>query len=143
MSNNASTYELQITVARLLEFSYAKNGEMTASILREAGPVKLKVSDDGTATLSGQSGKVTYSASTVLSEVGVQIRRVGISMSVNDEGNLQYQARFWTGAITLNTRGTIDVEALLLTCSGMLCRAARALQKRTGLIEQKLDRALK
>ncbi len=144
MPTRPNTYSLKITVARLLELSYARNEGITTSILRDVGPASISVDSNGIATLSGKAGNVTFSATDALKELGLEIRRVGISMDVNGEGELGYTARFmFAGALALSVRGTIDVEELILSCSGLLCRAARALKSRTASTDRELDRALK
>lgn len=143
MSVRPTNHRLKLTVARLLELSYAKKEGLTASIVREAGPAKITVSSDGTAMLSGNAGVVTFSASRAIEELGVSIRNIGVSMSVGEDGQLEYTARFFTGAVTLSASGTIDVEELILSCSGFLCRAARALNGRTRSVDAELERALR
>jgi hypothetical protein len=144
MPAHPSTYTLKITVARLLELAYARNEGLTASILRDVGPASVSVASDGTATLSGKAGNVSFSAHQTARELGLEVRRVGVSMNVNAEGNLEYTARFlFAGALALSVRGLIDVEQLILSCSGILCRAARALQGRTASTDREIQRALK
>lgn len=143
MPARPNTYSLKITVARLLELSYARNEGVTASILREVGPASIAVDSDGVGTLRGKAGNVTFSATEAVKELGIQVRRVGISMDVNEEGELDYTARFlFTGALALSVRGSIDVEKLILACSGLLCRAARALKGRTVSTDREIERAL-
>lgn len=143
MPARPNTYSLKITVARLLELSYARNEGLTTSVLREVGPATVSVDSNGIATLSGKAGKVTFSATEAVKELGIQVRRVGISMDVNEHGELDYTARFmFAGALALSVRGTIDVEELILACSGLLCRAARALKGRTTSTDKALERAL-
>lgn len=143
MPARPNTYSLKITVARLLELSYARNEGLTTSVLREVGPATVSVDSNGIATLSGKAGKVTFSATEAVKELGIQVRRVGISMDVNEHGELDYTARFmFAGALALSVRGTMDVEELILACSGLLCRAARALKGRTTNTEKALERAL-
>lgn len=43
MPTRPNTYSLKITVARLLELSYARNEGITTSILREVGPASISV----------------------------------------------------------------------------------------------------
>lgn len=144
MPARPNTYSLKVTVDRLLELSYARNEGLTASILREVGPASISVLSDGTATLSGKAGNVSFSANQAVRELGLEVRRVGISMSVNADGDLEYTARFlFAGALALSVRGTIDVEELLLSCSGILCQAARAMQGRTASTNRAIEKALK
>lgn len=144
MSARPDTYTLKVTVARLLELSYARNEGLTARILREVGPASVSVASDGTATLSGKAGNVTFSANEVVQSIGLQIRRIGVNMEVTEDGELEYTARFlFAGALALSARGTIDVEELILSCSGLLCRAARALKSRTASTDREIERALK
>lgn len=142
MANKPTTFELQLTVAKLLELSYDSDEDVTVKLLREIGPLELSVDQNGNAALSGSAGKVTFSANSVIQELGVSARRIGISMSVDEEGSLNYRGRFLIGAITVSVAGTIDVEALILACSGLLCKAARALKRRTSATERQLEKAL-
>lgn len=143
MSSRPTTHKLQVTVARLLELSYARNEGLTASIIREVGPAKISVRSDGSATLSGKAGVVTFSASDAIEEIGITVSRIGVSLSIREDGQLDYSARFFTGALALSANGTIDVEQLILACSGILCRAARALKQRTRSVEAELEGALR
>ena len=112
--------------------------------MREVGPASVSVASDGTATLSGKAGNVTFSASEVVQSIGFQIRRIGVNMEVTEDGELEYTARFmFAGALALSARGMIDVEELILSCSGLLCRAARALRSRTASTDREIERALK
>jgi hypothetical protein len=53
-------------------------------------------------------------------------------VSVDGEGKLEYNANFQLGIASVGVRGSIDVEALILACSGLLCRAARLLNGRSA-----------
>ncbi len=144
MTTRPNTYSLKLSVARFLELSYASNEGLTASILREVGPASISVDSNGFATLSGKAGVVRFSASEAIQELGLQVRRIGISMDVNEQGELDYTARFlFVGTLALSVRGTIDVEQLILSCSGLLCRAARALKGRTASTNREIEKALK
>lgn len=143
MSARPNTYSLKLSVARLLELSYGRNEGLTASILRDVGPATIAVDSNGVATLSGSAGNVTFSANDVLKDLGLEVRRIGVSMSITEDGELEYTARFmFAGALALSARGTIDVEQLILSCSGLLCRAARMMKGRNASAERELEKAL-
>lgn len=123
-----SQTELKLAVARFLELSYSTDGTTTARLMREVGPVKLSVDHHGLATLDGRAGKVTFSAQKGLRELGMELRMADVSMHVDDQGLIQFTASFrFLRAASATTRGSIDVEKLITSCSGLLCAAARAL----------------
>lgn len=123
-----SQTELKLAVARLLELSYSTDGTTTARLMREVGPLKLSVDNHGAASLDGHAGKVTFSAQNGLKELGMELRMVDVSMHVDDQGLIQFTASFrFLRAASATTRGSIDVEKLIVSCSGLLCTAARAL----------------
>ena len=143
MSNQApSAAEVRITVARLLEVAYNKNKGITTALVREVGPITLSVDDKGQATLSGNAGRVSFVARETLREIGVNAGVFRAMMSVNDAGDLRFNARIRVGFASISASGSIDVEKLITTCSGILCRAARALQGRPAQVDRQLQEAL-
>ena len=59
-----------------------------AFIGRKIDLSRFLTDSNGIATLSGKAGKVTFSATEAVKELGIQVRRVGISMDVNEHGEL-------------------------------------------------------
>lgn len=134
--------EVRITVARLLEVAYSENKGITTALVREVGPITLTVNEDGQATLSGNAGRVSFVARDTLREIGVNAGVFRAMMSVNEAGDLQFNARVQVGLASVAASGSIDVEKLITTCSGILCRAARALQGRPAQVDRQLQEAL-
>ena len=137
-----SAAEVRITVARLLEVAYSKNKGITTALVREVGPLTLTVDENGQAALSGNAGRVSFVARETLQEIGVNAGVFRAMMSVNDAGDLRFNARIRVGVASISASGSIDVEKLITTCSGFLCRAARALQGRPVQVDRQLQEAL-
>lgn len=139
-----SQTELKLAVARFLELSYATDGTLTARLMREVGPLKLSIDSHGAASLDGRAGKVTFSAQKSLRELGMELRMADISMHVDDQGLIQFTASFrFLRAMSATTRGSIDVEKLITSCSGLLCKAAKALISARGSRDNQLLEAVK
>lgn len=134
--------EMKLTIARLIELSYRKNEGVTSSLIREAGNVRLTVDQNGNASLSGKAGSTRFSASEATKQLGIAVRRVTVMMSVDDDGNLRYNASFDFPVASVTVRGSIDVEALILACSGLLCRAARLINGRSVQRDRQLQEAM-
>lgn len=77
-----------------------------------------------------------------LKEIGVSAGVFRAMLSVNESGDLRFNARVRVGIASVSAGGTIDVEQLLVTCSGVLCRAARALSGRPAQVDRQLREAL-
>lgn len=142
MTNSVPTAELRLTVAKFLELSYRQKEGLTSQLFRQQGNLKLTVDQSGNATLSGNAGVVAFSASESLRSIGVSVRAVTVLMTVDGDGLIHYNASFRLGINTLMVRGAIDVEKLITTCSGILCRAARAMRNRPAQIDRELSEAL-
>lgn len=122
--------EAKITVAKFIEAAYSKDKGMTVKILAQKGKAKLTVDQNGKATLSGSAGILTFSGTPVLEKLGVKIKRVSVSFNNNDEMEVSYSATFDLEYIKLSVFGDFNLEELITSCSGILCRAARALKDR-------------
>lgn len=92
------------------------------------------MSQDGKATLSGAAGLLTFSVSEEVKAIGVDFKYASIMFSGNKDGNLRYMATFGLGS-PVRVNGALDVEKLILSCSGLLCSAARAARQRYKLIQ--------
>ncbi len=131
--------EAKITVAKLLELAYSKDKGMTVKIMAKKGNAKLTVDQHGNATLSGSAGSLTFSGSPALEQIGAKIKRVSISFSNQDGMQVGYSATYSLEVISVTVNGDFDLEALITSCSGLLCRAARALKGRHREYDQELQ----
>lgn len=134
--------EAQVTIAKLLELAYSRDKGMTAQIMAESGNAQLSIDQNGHATLSGSAGALTFSGSPVLDSVGAKIKRVSISFTNRDEMKVGYRATFDLEYMRLSVNGEFDLEQLITSCSGLLCRAARALKGRNQAYEMELQRIM-
>lgn len=134
--------ELKLTIARILELSYRRNGERTARLMREAGPVTISVDQNGQAVINGRAGMVVVSAAQATRELGVSVRAITVMMTVDGAGDIRYNAQFRLGVAAVGVSGSIDVEKLLLSCSGLLCRAARMLNGRSAHLDRQMLEAM-
>lgn len=135
--------ELKVTIAKLIEVAYEKNAGLTAKIVRSKGGFKLSVDSTGSATLSGSAGNLTFRGDPVLNGLGARVKAASVIFSNGEGGNVHYTATFsFGGAASISLTGMFDVETLILSCSGFLCRAARALKGRHQGYEMELKRVM-
>lgn len=133
-----SNIELKLTVARLIEAAYSTNKGLTARIIRESGPFKIAVDQQGNASLSGKLGVINFSGSEVINSLGVNIKFININLS-SKNSRITYSAIVDIKSAKLAVTGDFDPEKLITSCSGLLCAAAKSLQGR----EQAYDAELK
>ncbi len=135
--------EIKITIAKLLEVAYSKNKGVTTKIIRKRGSFKLTVDGQGNATLSGSIGMLTFKANSALQGLGVKVKNVSISFSKGDGNDVEYTAMFsFVGVGVISVSGKFNIEELILSCSGFLCIAARALKGRHIAYDMELQRIM-
>ena len=134
--------EAKITIAKFLELAYSKDKGMTVKIMAKKGGARLTVDQNGKATLSGTAGIVTFSGSPVLEKIGAKIKRVSVSFNNKGGMNVGYSATFDLAYMKLTVMGDFDLEKLITSCSGLLCRAARALKGRHHAYDMELQRIM-
>jgi len=135
--------EVKITIAKLLEVAYSKNKGVTTKILRKKGKFKLTVDEQGNAILSGSMGMLTFKANSALEDLGVKIKNISISFSKGDDNDVRYTAMFiFIGITAISVSGKFNVEELILSCSGLLCIAARALKGRHAAYDMELQKIM-
>ncbi len=129
--------EIKIKIINFLEIAYKTDRKLTASLVKNKGPFTLEVDNTGNATLSGNAGVVTFSVLDEIKQFGLKFKYASVRFSGNKQGMINYQASF--GApIEISVMGFIDVENLILSCSGLLCIAARAMRNRHHLIDKSI-----
>ncbi|QLE99059.1 hypothetical protein [Neptunomonas phycophila] len=136
---NINSMEAKITIAKLFELAYSKNKGLTAKIIAEKGNAKLTVDQNGKATFSSAAGIISFSGDPVLSKLGVQIKRVSVSFTNDDGMNVGYIGTFDTGISKVSVNGSFNLEALITSCSGLLCKAARAMKGRHAAYDLELQ----
>ena len=139
---NPTRAELKITVAKLLELAYSEDKGVTAKIMYSKGPFKLSVDQDGNAKLSGSAGILTFSGSAALEAIGAKLKYVSVSFTQGEGKNINYHASFDLKVAKLAVSGSFNLEELITACSGLLCRAARALKGRQKRIDDELQRIM-
>ncbi len=134
--------EVKITIAKLIELAYSKDKGLTTKIMVKKGFAKLTVDQNGNAILSGSAGIITFSGSPVLDKIGTTIK--GLSISFNNGGGMKvgYTATVNIKIATMTVIGDFDLEELITSCSGLLCRAAKALKGRNHAYEMELQRIM-
>ncbi|MCW8933442.1 MAG: hypothetical protein OQK98_01840 [Gammaproteobacteria bacterium] len=137
-----SRAEAKITVAKLLELAYSEDKGMTAKIVASKAGAKLTIDQNGKATLTGNTGALTFSGSPVLDRIGVKIKRVNISFNNKGGMNIGYRATFDLLYIKLTVMGEFDLEELITSCSGLLCKAARALKGKHHAYDLELQKIM-
>lgn len=103
---------------------------------------ELTVDQNGNATLSGSAGILTFSGTPVLKKVAAKIKRVRISFNEKNGMKIGYTATFDLEYMKLSVLGDFDFEELITSCSGLLCRAARALKGRHHAYDMELQKIM-
>lgn len=134
--------ELKITIAKLIEVAYSKDKGLTTKIVREKGPFKLTVDQDGQAGLSSKFGIVNFSGSDALDKIGANIKSISVNFSNHGGDKIKYTAIIDIKAAKMAISGDFDIEALITSCSGLLCQAARALKGRHHVYDMELQRIM-
>lgn len=134
---------VKITIAKLLEVAYSKNKGVTTKIVRKKGNFKITVDSQGNATLSGSAGMMTFKANSALEDLGAKIKNISISFSKGDGNDVNYTAMFsFIGVAAISVSGKFNIEELILSCSGLLCIAARTLKGRHRAYEMELQKIM-
>ena len=136
---NPTNPELKVTIAKLIELAYSENSGATAKIVREKGNFKITVDHHGQAVLSGQTGSLTFSGSAALNTVGAKIKRVAINFTKGEGNSVEYRATFSLEIISVTVGGDFDIEQLITSCTGLLCKAANSMKRRHDLYEIELQ----
>ncbi|KKO47155.1 hypothetical protein WG68_00420 [Arsukibacterium ikkense] len=135
--NSVSSYQLKIRVINFIELAYKENDGVTTSLIKEKGPFTLKVNERGEAMLIGKAGTVRFDVSEEVKQIGLDLKMVSVMFSGGREGKLHYMASFnFAGGVKVEFSSILDIEKLILSCSGLLCRAARLLKGRHQQIDQ-------
>ena len=134
--------ELKVTITKLIELAYSTDNELTMKLMAKSGSTKLTIDQSGKATLSGAAGNLTFSGSPALEQIGAKIKRVSISFTRGNDNTVKYTATFSLEIISMSVSGEFDIEALILSCSGMLCRAGRAIKGRHQALDHEYQQIM-
>lgn len=139
----ATQVEVKITIAKLIEVAYSKNVGVTSKIVRSKGDFKVTVDANGNATLSGSVGMLTFKADSVLSSLGAKVKNASIFFTKGEGSDVKYTATFkFVDIAAISVSGVFNIENLILSCSGLLCKAARALKGRNKAYDLELQRIM-
>lgn len=139
---NPSNSQLKITIAKLIEVAYSQNSGVTTSIMREKGNFTLRVDQNGHAILSGEAGILSFSGDSVLKSIGATIKRLNVDFTKGENNEITYKATFSLAIISLTVVGEFDVEELITSCSGLLCKTARVMKNKHLQYELELQRIM-
>ena len=139
MSDENAERKLKITVIKLLEVAYSNNEGITTKLVRKAGPFTMRIDEKGRVELSGKMGHFKFDGKPTLEKMGVDLKMASLMFSNAGNNRLNYSAKIKLAAVELEYSSTLDVEELLLSCSGLLCIAARAMKDRTNQIDRSLQ----
>jgi hypothetical protein len=137
-----STAKIKLAIAKLIEISYATDSNLTVSLLSQRGPAKLTVDQRGNASFSGSAGRVTFEGSPALEAIGAQVKSVSVSFTNQGGMRIGYTAIVGVKVIDVMVAGSFDLEQMMTSCSGLLCRAARALRGRSAALELEQQRIM-
>jgi len=83
-----------------------------------------------------------FSGSTALETIGAKIKRVSVTFSKGSDFEVKYKVTFSLEIISLSLSGSFDIEELITSCSGLLCKAAKAMKQRNLRYEQALQQIM-
>jgi len=87
---------------------------------------------------------VKFSGKPELKEIGIALEFGSVMFSSIGDNKLSYKATLkFSGIAEIQYTNIIDLEKLLLGCSGLLCQAARGIKNRTQQIEKALGGAFR
>lgn len=130
-----SSAKIKLTIAKLIEIAYATDSRMTVSLLSKKGMAKLTVDQDGNATLSGAMGKVTFKGSPAIEAIGAKVKSISVNFTNQDGMQVGYTAAVDVKVFDIMVIGSFDLGQMITSCSGLLCRAARAMKGRSAALE--------
>ncbi|SEA51876.1 hypothetical protein SAMN04488051_103528 [Alkalimonas amylolytica] len=132
--------ELRLTIAKLVEIAYQENKGLTTKVMLGNDNYRLVVDQDGNAMLSSRVGSLRFNGSPALEQISTQVRNINVSFSRAENGKVNYHAvvSFYNIG-SIGFRGNVDMEALITSCSGLLCQAARALKSHKQRTEEALN----
>jgi len=138
--NRASKIGIKITIAKLLEIAYSKNKGLTTKIIRKKGNFKISINGNGKVKLHGSAGVLSFNGGVALEAIGAKVKFATIHFSKGEGQTANYKASFsFAGGVTsLSVTGTLNIEELITSCSGLLCQAARLLKGNSKRNEQRL-----
>lgn len=134
--------EVKVKLLRFLEIAYKTDGKLTTALVKDKGPFSLSVDNKGNASISGKAGIVKFSVAEEVREYGINFNYVSVMLSGNKDGIVHYRGTF-KSFVEVSINGFIDVEQLILHCSGLLCIAARALKNRYKMIDKSIADSLR
>ena len=144
MSNDESKAKVKLTIAKLIEIAYSKDKGVTTALIQKRGAFTMRVEENGNVTLSGKAGMVKFSGEPELKAVGIDLEYGSVMFSNVGNNRLSYAANLkFKGLLKIEYASVIDVEKLLLGCSGLLCQAARGLKNRQQQVEEALGGAFR
>lgn len=133
--------KFKLTIVKLIELSIDTNKDLALKIIGGKGPFKLSVDHEGNAELKSTFGVLVFNGTSVLKELGLAVKFASINFSTGGNTSVNYNATFklgagaFSGAVTFS--GNIDIEKLILSCTGLLCIAARALKKNNDILKNR------
>ncbi|MEJ2046427.1 MAG: hypothetical protein P8X74_23230 [Reinekea sp.] len=137
--------EAKISVGRLIQLSYASNQDMTAKILDSGASFSILYNPSTDEfKLTAEAGTVKFGGKKAIQGFGFKLKKASIYCTNGDGGIIKYTGSFsFYGVATISTRGEFDVYALILSCSGWLCQAARFLNSRDAQIRSQIEDAIR
>jgi hypothetical protein len=136
--------KVKVTLAKLFEIAYSKDKGVTTALVKTKGPFTMRIDEDGNVTLSGKAGIVKFVGKPELEKMGIDLEYGSVMLSNIGNNKLGYTASLkFRGILKIEYSNVIDVEKLLLGCSGLLCQAARGMKNREKQIEEALGGAFR
>jgi len=87
---------------------------------------------------------LTFKADSALVGLGAKIKNISVYFSKTDGDEVSYTATYnFVGVASISVSGTFNIEKLILSCSGMLCVAARALKRRHEAYDRQLKKIMR
>ena len=144
MSDSEPQAKVKLTIAKLFEIAYSTDKGVTTALVQKRGPFNMRIDQDGNVTLSGNAGVVKFAGKPELEQMGIDLEFGSVMFSNIGNNKLGYTASLkFKGVLKIDYSNVIDVEKLILGCSGLLCQAARGMKNRQQQIEDVLGGAFR
>ncbi|PXF32491.1 hypothetical protein WH50_04195 [Pokkaliibacter plantistimulans] len=136
-----SSPELKVAVGKFISIAYSKDKGLTTQLLLSGG-ASITVDEQGHAKLSGKAGILVFNGSPVLENIGANIKTINISFSNEEDMKIGYTLTLNMKFGRMKVKGDFDLDEMITSCSGLLCRAAKALKFRHASYDAELKRIL-
>ncbi|WP_432455871.1 hypothetical protein ACRRS0_10570 [Agarivorans sp. QJM3NY_29] len=131
--------EIKVQIIKLIEIAYNKNDGLTGKLLASSGRFSMSLDRDGVLQLSGKAGAARINIAKEMSSMGLDFHYASLYFSPRENGDIVYTGTVGSPKIgSIEIVSSLNIEQLILKCSGLLCIAARFLKNPYSKIDSSL-----